>query len=244
MKEGLVVIKEKTMTNISYLRQLGWFNPNTDTQYPLIIAGCGGIGSYFAFHAAQMGFKNLMLIDFDKVSDINVPNQNFPQTDVGKLKVSAQIELIRRFYGDEIKVQQFPFPIEDFYFDKFGGILVSALDKITPRRYLYEVFKKHPQYFFFLDGRLGGLQADVIAFSRGRHHEYEKLLPSEESVPELPCSQRAIIDVTLNVVSRMLEQLRKYCVNPTPTYHHSTYCDSQYTSPEDYMLENEFAEEL
>ena len=64
------------MSQVSFLRHAGWVGPE-DLTTPLVIIGCGAVGSHVALCAAKMGFSNFILFDADVVEAHNLPNQTY-----------------------------------------------------------------------------------------------------------------------------------------------------------------------
>ena len=60
------------------------------------IAGCGGLGSNAALALARMGIGGLVLADFDVVEPTNLNRQAYFAEDVGKCKVDALHDHIKR----------------------------------------------------------------------------------------------------------------------------------------------------
>jgi len=60
------------------------------------IAGAGGLGSNCAMHLVRSGVRNLVIADFDRVSGGNLNRQFFFADQVGRLKVEALGENLRR----------------------------------------------------------------------------------------------------------------------------------------------------
>ena len=50
-----------------YRNCLDIFNPDHDTQPSIVIVWAGGIWCWTTFALAQLGFKNITVIDFDEV---------------------------------------------------------------------------------------------------------------------------------------------------------------------------------
>ena len=82
--------------------QLGILNTEEYDYLKISIIGCGSIWSFLAVALNKLGFKNLMLIDPDKVEPHNVATQMFEKSDVGNYKVSA----LRRKLEGNITVHQ------------------------------------------------------------------------------------------------------------------------------------------
>ena len=60
------------------------------------IAGCGGLGSNCAVALARVGLGNLIIADFDKVSESNLNRQYYFYDQIGRIKIEALKENINR----------------------------------------------------------------------------------------------------------------------------------------------------
>ena len=79
---------------MDFTRQNRILNP--DECYSNIhIIGAGSTGSFIALNLAKMGMKNIIVYDFDKVEEPNIPNQFYRIKDVGKYKVTALKQIIK-----------------------------------------------------------------------------------------------------------------------------------------------------
>jgi len=68
------------------------------------IAGVGGLGSNAAIALVRAGIGRLVLIDFDKVEESNLDRQYYFLDQVGKMKVEALKDNIKRI-NSTIKVE-------------------------------------------------------------------------------------------------------------------------------------------
>jgi len=68
------------------------------------IAGAGGLRSNVAIALARSGIGKLVLVDFDKVEENNLNRQYFFRDQIGKLKIHALKENIKRINPD-VKVE-------------------------------------------------------------------------------------------------------------------------------------------
>lgn len=89
---------------IDYLRQLSIFNPRDFGARGVTVVGAGATGSYVAFLLAQIGIKKIDVWDFDVVEEHNLPNQMFLIEHIGKPKVEALKDIIRKKCGFDINV--------------------------------------------------------------------------------------------------------------------------------------------
>ena len=64
------------------------------------IAGAGGLGSNCAMHLVRAGVRRLVLADFDMVAPSNLNRQFFFRDQIGRKKVDALAENLRRIKPD------------------------------------------------------------------------------------------------------------------------------------------------
>ena len=64
------------------------------------IAGAGGLGSNCAMHLARSGVKKFVIADFDTVNESNLNRQFFFRDQIGRKKVDALAENLRRIEPD------------------------------------------------------------------------------------------------------------------------------------------------
>jgi len=80
-----------------YIRQQELVNQEKLANLHVTIIGCGAVGSFTALSLCKMGVGQLTLIDNDKVSIENLPNQFFREDDIGEKKVAACMEILKDF---------------------------------------------------------------------------------------------------------------------------------------------------
>jgi sulfur carrier protein ThiS adenylyltransferase len=109
------------------------------------IAGLGGLGSNAAISLARAGVGTLVLVDFDKVEEKNLDRQYYFLDQVGKLKVDAIKDNIKKISSD-VNVKTFNMklikgsmekPFEDV------DIVIEALDSAeTKTAFIEEILTK------------------------------------------------------------------------------------------------------
>jgi len=111
------------------------------------IAGAGGLGSNVAIALARSGIGKLVLVDFDKVEENNLSRQYFFRDQIGKLKIHALKENIKRINPDvkveilDIKLSKknMQKPFEDV------DVVVEALDSAEIKTcFVEEILEKLP----------------------------------------------------------------------------------------------------
>ncbi len=193
--------------DIDYSRQTGLFNPYTEKDRVTII-GCGGIGSFTAYTLAKMGIRELILYDPDIVEEPNIPNQLFEKEDIGKKKVKAIEEKIRRLGYEEVITISKKFSEQAKICSE---VVVVAVDTLEKRKEIWQVIKaKHSLVQTLIDGRMGGLTGKVLTVQlvgSGLDDWYETTL--EGKPLSLPCSERAIIFMNFIIAGVIASVVRR-----------------------------------
>jgi len=108
----------------------------------ILIVGLGGLGSFVATELAYLGAKNLILVDYDKVSLSNLNRQIlYTPRDVGKSKALVAARRIKEVNPD-IKVQAFDTkitPSSVSYLIKNADIVVDCSDNFETKKLLNKV---------------------------------------------------------------------------------------------------------
>ncbi|MBI4392863.1 MAG: ThiF family adenylyltransferase [Euryarchaeota archaeon] len=98
------------------------------------IIGCGALGSQLAAALARLGVGELTLIDPDTLEEHNLENQLYDHSDIGKPKVIALAERLRKI-DPSINIKTFIGRLENVTADLKGTILCSGVDNIATRHY-------------------------------------------------------------------------------------------------------------
>lgn len=130
----------------------------------ITIIGCGATGSWVATILAKMGFNNITLYDFDKVEEHNLPNQNYEICDVGKFKVDAIAEKMKKYNDEDIDVTK---KIEECNAkSNLEGIVFLLTDTMKSRKEIYEnCIKNNPNVRLLIETRMGVDQAMIYTIS-------------------------------------------------------------------------------
>ena len=98
------------------------------------IIGCGAIGSTVAENLARFGLTKITLYDFDTVEPHNVANQMFTNEDIGKPKVLAVAEYLKKINPeivDDLKIAD-----KGYTGQRLSGYVFLCVDNIDLRRVL------------------------------------------------------------------------------------------------------------
>jgi len=98
---------------MDYIRQLGLLDPKDIKKKSVSIIGVGATGSHVALYLAQLGWGNLAheqgiirVFDDDIIEEHNICNQIYEPSQVGKSKVEALNEIIKRKCNFEIETHK------------------------------------------------------------------------------------------------------------------------------------------
>ena len=117
---------------MNLVKSQDYFSP-FDVKQRCHIIGCGSVGSTIAELLARLGITKITLYDFDTVSEHNIANQMFFNSDIKRLKVEAVKDLICAI-NPEAKVDIEIHP--EGYTDKtrLSGYVFLCVDNIDLRR--------------------------------------------------------------------------------------------------------------
>lgn len=120
--------------------------------------GAGSVGSHMIMMFARMGFENIKVYDPDTVEDQNLGNQDYPNDAVGKLKVDALKEELKRRTAVTLQGVPEKFPCMDM---PIPGVIISSVDTMQSRRDIWTKIKKNPNTELYIDTRMGLIQGNV-----------------------------------------------------------------------------------
>ena len=197
-----------------YRNQEGIFNPENQ-RLKITIIGVGSSGSFIALTLAKMGFKDIEIIDFDKVELHNIPNQFYRMKDICKYKVEALKDIIKEF--TDIDVQETISKIEDYSYIPnlppnldigMNRIYIICVDNVETRRFIYSQLKDSP--LTIIDGGLGGEEFHtlVLQMNNTEHQKiYEDYLKTEGK--QAPCGMQNVIYTILNETSEICNIVKR-----------------------------------
>ena len=182
---------------MDYLRQQEIFDP-AEYNGEVTLIGSGGVGSFSAVALAKLGIKKLVVYDFDKVEEHNLPNQFFTVNAVGKPKVE-ELAKICQLVSDDVTVEG---KNEKFVDQQLSGIVICGVDSMEQRKIIWDKVKMNFNVRHFIDIRIGGEQ--IRAFSVPNVdieaiEKYEATLYDDSKAAQPACTSRAVIDVGFGI---------------------------------------------
>lgn len=199
--------------NISKLfkRQLDLVKPK-DLEFPILVVGAGGIGSYATFALAKMGCTNITVVDFDTVETHNLPSQMFKSNQVGLYKATSLKENILDFTDVEIKpivgkVQDVVNKDSDY------AVIVIAVDSLKERLSIWNVIKENTKWSLYIDARMGGELFRLLTISpleQESMEKYERGLNSKRKPHIEQCTARAVVYNTFLIGGTIASTVKKF----------------------------------
>lgn len=193
---------------MDFIRQIGILDPE-EIIFPVTVIGAGGIGSFLVPVLAKMGCKRITVYDPDTIEDLNLPNQMFDTDDIGKYKVDALRDIVKRQTGTEITAVKSLFPSGD----NLKGIVISGVDSMESRLNIWDHLQSDSNIKLYVDARLGGEVIEILTirptFREDRKFYKQFLFPDNEAA-ELPCTARNIIYNGAVIAGLVASQVKKW----------------------------------
>ncbi len=160
--------------------------------HPILVIGAGSIGSWLVRALARTGFENITVMDFDEVDGVNVYPQGYAVGDLGKPKVVALAEAIKRDLDVDIV------PIVDKFESREqvpegSSYIVPAVDSLAVRKQVFTEVCLLSDTELVLDARMGARHGSIHAAwmedDEGTFEKYPQTF-DPTGVSPLPCSER------------------------------------------------------
>ena len=168
------------------------------------VVGTGGLGNPVAVRLVAMGVGTIRIIDRDVIEMSNLPRQiMFYEEDIGKVKVEAAAEKLRRLNGS-CKVQAIGGSVNEYSApDVVSGcdVVVDALDSVNARYALNKACVK--ANIPFVTGGAVGVSGQVFTVLPGKSACYHCMFPllEEDSMPK--CSIEGVHPAILSIIGGM-----------------------------------------
>lgn len=188
----------------------------------VLLAGCGGIGSYVGFLLGHLGVKSLTLLDGDTIEAHNLSGQLYFKEDVGKYKVAALYNLIVN------TSTTYPYASTHFFSTTCGfkeGIMICGFDNMGARQIYFKAWldkirsisPESRSATLFLDGRLAMEEYQIFAITGDNETAIEKYqsqyLFNDEAAEQTQCSQKQTSYMANMVASQMINIFVNFCAN-------------------------------
>ncbi len=189
------------MNRVDPLRHLSVFSPSKFGSRRVDVVGAGATGSRVVPSLAKLGIQNIHCWDFDVVEEHNVANQIFGIGDIGKLKVEALAEVVKRDTGAEIQVHAEKVDGSQ----SLGEVVFLLTDTMESRKQIWTralKFKLRTQ--LVVETRMGADNGRVYALNPnkpGHIREWERTLYDDAEAEISACGASVSVGPTAEVIS-------------------------------------------
>ena len=191
---------------IDFKRQLAIFDPSlfTDDDCRIDVIGAGATGSYVVLQLAKLGITNIHVWDADCVEAHNLPNQLYGIEDIGKSKVDALKDIIKRLSGIEINVHK-EFVTKDTM--GLGKVVFLLTDSMASRKEIYEwCLKYNPNTQLCVETRLAATNGRVYTFNPTDivdQGNWESTLYTDATAEKSECGTTIVMGASSSYIASM-----------------------------------------
>jgi molybdopterin/thiamine biosynthesis adenylyltransferase len=153
------------MDHLDHSRQTPWLDPSKLEMIQVSLVGAGATGSAAAIALVKLGCRNLHVYDFDNVEDVNTGSQQYPLDSIGKPKVEALAELIKKSCGVEIFPHNERFELKPGQGRRCGQVLLMCVDNMATRIQTFEAIKGSMFPQLYVDTRISKEECMIYAIS-------------------------------------------------------------------------------
>lgn len=187
----------------------------------IMLAGCGGIGSYVSFLLARLKPVSLFMYDPDIVERANMSGQLYGAEDIGKYKVDALFDMIKN-YSDYRSV--FTHAERFTRESEATDIMICGFDNMEARKIFYSKWKNHVESkgdfkneCLFIDGRLAAEEFQILCIKGDdsiNMERYEKeFLFTDSEAEETICSYKQTTFMANMIASTMVNLFVNFVAN-------------------------------
>ena len=197
-----------------------WYNEIQKQR--IILAGCGGIGSWTVLQLARMNPAALFMYDDDIVEQANMSGQLYCQGDVGKAKVDAMADMISSYTTmHNIYAIQDKFKADS----EAGDVMICGFDNMEARRIFFVAWhnyvmtkpEEERKKCLYLDGRLSINTLQVFCITGDNDWamaEYaDKYLFTDAEAEETQCSLKQTTYLACMIGSMIVNLFTNWTAN-------------------------------
>ena len=221
-------------------RHVSVFNPAA-VKHDINIIGVGATGSFVAMSFARLGVPVINIFDFDNVEIHNVPNQYYDMEDLGKLKVDALEEKLKKINPD-ICIHKSNQAVTAEDMSKMSGYVFLLVDSMKVRKELWDAAKQNTNIINIWESRLGSDQARVYSLPIEKDKDYTKYEQDfyDDDVAEVSACGTSItvLPIVLQTASLMIVQFIDLVMeNPVIPYFKTIFDNHYNVFREDFGVE-------
>jgi len=153
------------------------------------VVGVGAVGRQVALQLSSMGIERLLLVDPDKVEDVNLCTQGFRERDIGEDKTTATYKACKQL-NSEIEIMSLPDIYSKDLIEAFKpDVLCACVDNMATRKQLFNDANEID--LLFVDSRMSAKIARVMTVcSESTVKHYEKELFTDDEMIQERCTSK------------------------------------------------------
>jgi molybdopterin-synthase adenylyltransferase len=179
-----------------------------------VVIGCGAVGRQLSLQLAAIGVRDVTLVDFDCVEEVNITCQGYRDNELGQPKVRAA-----RAAMLEVDPQINVTAVEDCFRPRHvkGRSIFCCVDKISARTAIFR--SVGPRSDFWADARM---QSEVVRVltavnAEGRSYYASTLFPQAEAQSG-SCTSRSTIYAAALAASIMIHGFTRWLRHLAPDF--------------------------
>jgi len=183
-----------------------WFGTKQD----ILLVGLGGIGRGTAEQLCLLG-HNLFIYETDTVEEHNCIPQGYYVKQIGKTKAQAFAEQISNY------CESLPeFMVGNYDENSMSApIMISCVDNMKARKYMFDNWKKQEDRLLFIDGRMLAEYFEVYTVTPATQDQYNLTLFSDADVPDENCTYKQTRFVGSIIHGIIVQQFNNWLSNQT-----------------------------
>jgi molybdopterin/thiamine biosynthesis adenylyltransferase len=225
--ENLIPVNSDTASideSTSRFSGASWFD--NVKKKTIIVAGCGGIGSWAVLLLARMKPASIFIYDDDTVEIGNMSGQLYRNSDIGKFKVDALAAMVSEYalYNSVFAVN------EKFTEDtEASDIMICGFDNMRARKVFFNKWCSHVtlkspdkrKNCLFIDARLAAEEFQILCIKGDDEYNIlrysSEFLFSDEEADATQCSSKQTSFCANMVASYMVNLFVNFCSNQVET---------------------------
>lgn len=184
------------------LRHLEVFGPEEFGNRKVAVIGAGATGSAVVVQLAKLGVANLHVYDFDTVEAHNLANQVYGVADVGKPKVEALAEYVKKYADLDIHAHNEEVTGQN---KDLGKCIFLLTDTMASRKQIFEkAIRYNPSVEIMIETRMDVdtmMVYSINPLSPSDIKEWESTLYGDENTARSACGSSVTVGATAQVLA-------------------------------------------
>ena len=178
------------MESARFLRNKDLINQNSLTD--LTIIGAGGIGSHLIAPLSIMGWRNVVLVDYDKIEEHNRSTTCYPKSGIGEYKVDVAEKEWFRYADKDQLFGKVPRKFTPYSKTPLLRNVMVCTDNMESRLDAYNQWVQNDDRGFFIDMRMSALGFEIITATKF-YDNYMEHWHDGSDVADDPCTAKHTI---------------------------------------------------